>query len=214
MSVRGYIGITDATWYQHLASRPAITEINFWQPSGGRTFKVLDDGEPFLFKSHLQTQSAAVPGNRILGGAFFKGFAALTVSEAWDYFGEGNGAGSRSEMLERIKRYRRGALHEDDPVIGCVVLGDPIWLSPDQALTPPADFAKNIVQGKSYSLDEASSVLDLFLQVAAGTAGTDIGAHPDTSDAPWHYDGQTHGAPALVRPRMGQGAFQARVMAA
>jgi hypothetical protein len=31
--VRAYVGVTDQSWYQFLAARPQVTEVNFWQPS-------------------------------------------------------------------------------------------------------------------------------------------------------------------------------------
>ena len=45
--VRAYVGVTDYSWYQFLAARPQLTEVNFWQPSGAREFHVLAPGEPF-----------------------------------------------------------------------------------------------------------------------------------------------------------------------
>lgn len=50
-----YVGIADEDWFD---------EVNFWQPAGGRDFRVLEPGEPFLFKLHA-------PRNYIVGGGFF-----------------------------------------------------------------------------------------------------------------------------------------------
>lgn len=77
-----------------LAARPELAEVNFWQPSGGRQFRVLTPGEPFLFKTHY-------PHNRVVGGSFFTGWVPMKVSEAWEYFGRANGAGSLDRMLSR-----------------------------------------------------------------------------------------------------------------
>jgi putative restriction endonuclease len=46
-----WVGVTDKNWYEHL-TRLAPEEVNFWQPSGSRTFRVLQPGEAFLFKLH------------------------------------------------------------------------------------------------------------------------------------------------------------------
>jgi putative restriction endonuclease len=59
--VRAYVAVTDNTWYQFLAARPTATEVNFWQPRGGREFRVLAPGEPFFFKTHY-------PNNKVVGG--------------------------------------------------------------------------------------------------------------------------------------------------
>src|ERR1700677_2731271 len=98
--VRAYVGVTDDNWYRFLADRPAVTEVNFWQPSGAREFRVLAPGEPFFFKTHY-------PHNQLVGGGFFSDSARLRVSEAWEFFGEANGVASVEEMRARIGRYRR-----------------------------------------------------------------------------------------------------------
>ncbi len=82
--VKAYVGVTDGDWYRSLSARPDIGEVNFWRPGGGREFRALTPGEPFFFKTHF-------PHNRIVGGGFYSGFAALRVSEAWEFFNEGNG---------------------------------------------------------------------------------------------------------------------------
>jgi len=72
--VKAYVGVTDGDWYQFLAARPDLDEVNFWRPGGGREFRALSVGEPFFFKTHH-------PHNRIVGGGFYSGFAALRVTE-------------------------------------------------------------------------------------------------------------------------------------
>ena len=69
-----WVGVTDKNCYEHLL-RPAPEEVNFWQPSGSRSFRVLQPGEPFLFKLHS-------PENFIVGGGFFVRCSALPVLEA------------------------------------------------------------------------------------------------------------------------------------
>jgi len=100
--MRGYVGVTDDEWYRFLAYRPEISEaeVNFWRPGGGRQFRALTPGEPFFFKTHA-------PHNRIVGGGFYSGFAALRASEAWQMFGEANGAATLEQMRARIAHYRR-----------------------------------------------------------------------------------------------------------
>lgn len=73
--------------------------MNFWQPSGGREFRVLQPDQPFLFKLHS-------PKNYIVGGGFFVRYSPLPCSLAWEAFGEKNGVGAYAEFLARIRRYR------------------------------------------------------------------------------------------------------------
>ena len=47
--VRAYVGVTDNDWYRFLAAHPAVAEVYFWQPCGGRGFRFLTPGEPFFF---------------------------------------------------------------------------------------------------------------------------------------------------------------------
>ena len=93
--MRAYVGVTDNNWYRFLADRPGVTEVNFWQPSGAREFRVLAPGEPFFFKSHY-------PHNKLVGGGFFSDSARLRVSEAWEFFGEVSS--SRSTRRTSVRR--------------------------------------------------------------------------------------------------------------
>ncbi len=196
------MGVTDGDWYRFLVADPMITEVNFWQPGGSKQFRALERGEPFLFKTHW-------PDNRLVGGGFFEGFVRMTVSEAWDFFGTGNGTSSLQEMRTRVAKYRREQLGpDDDPVIGCILLNEVVFV--DQSMCPPGptDFSKNTVQGKTYDLGSSSSnpAVDLFVKNLAFAA--DASSHPREPRA---IDGPVFGEPRLVRPRLGQGGFKAIV---
>jgi putative restriction endonuclease len=200
--VRAYVGVTDGDWFRFLAARPNATEVNFWQPSGGREFRVLSPGEPFFFKTHY-------PHNRVVGGGFFSDSARLKVSEAWELFGESNGVASIEQMRARISHYRRVALGTgEDPLIGCLFVRDVRFFSPDVAMAPPPGFARNIVQGKSYDLAEPS-VAPYFADLMQLTLGAAV--ELDFSQ-PWHRPGPVFGDPRLAPYRLGQRSFQAVVL--
>jgi putative restriction endonuclease len=191
--VRIVIGVTDRDWLEHLRARPAITEVNFWSPSP-RAFRALTPGELFVFK-------LKAPVDRIVGGGVFAHAADMPSSLAWEAFGESNGAGSLLEMRRRIAKYRNASdARLGDFVIGCRILTDvafwpePLWLE------PPASWARTIVSFKSYGTDEPEGRA-LWEAVAERMA---LAAAP--SD-----DGPRFGAPGLVRPRLGQGAFRVLV---
>jgi putative restriction endonuclease len=204
LPVKAYVGVTDGDWYRFLAARLTLNEVNFWRPSGGRTFRVLTPGEPFFFKTHH-------PHNRVVGGGFFSGFAELRISEAWEFFGQANGTATLEEMRQRVGRYRRTPIGPgEDPVIGCIFVRDIVFLPPDTSVDPPPDFAPNIVQGKSYDLSElpARSYFEDLLRHLLGVSSTvDLGE-------PWHRPGPTYGDPRLVPRRLGQNSFQAVVLQA
>lgn len=200
--VRAYVGVTDDSWYEFLAARPQLTEVNFWQPSGAREFRVLAPGEPFFFKTHY-------PHNKVVGGGFFSDSARLRVSEAWEFFGAANGAASIEEMRARVGRYRRAPIGPaEDPVIGCLFVRDVRFFPADVIADAPPAFARNIVQGKSYDMAEPSTA-SYFADLLWLTLGTEV--QVDFSQ-PWHRPGPVFGDPRLAPYRLGQGAFKAVVL--
>jgi len=72
--MRFYLGVTDNSWYNYL-SRIFPEDINFWQPGGNSTFKILQQGEPFLFKLKR-------PFNAIGGIGFFLSHTSLQLNIA------------------------------------------------------------------------------------------------------------------------------------
>ena len=46
-----WVGVTDKNWYEHLI-RLAPEEVNFWQPSGSRSFRVLVEFADCLIGAH------------------------------------------------------------------------------------------------------------------------------------------------------------------
>jgi putative restriction endonuclease len=206
IGMRGYVGVTDDEWFRFLAARPEVSraEVNFWRPSGGNAFRALTPGEPFFFKTHA-------PHNRVVGGGFFSGFAALPVSEAWQMFGEANGVTNLQRMRERIAHYRREPIgpHED-PVIGCVFVRDVTFFADDMAQDPPPGFALNIVQGKGYDMGD-SHVERYFADLMQLVLGKAIDID---FTQPWHAPGPVFGDPRLTPYRLAQQAFKAVVLSA
>lgn len=199
--MKAYVGVTDGDWYRFLAARPDITEVNFWQPSGGRAFRVLETGEPFFFKTHH-------PHNRVVGGGFFSGFAVLPLSEAWTLFGEANGTADILSMRQRIGRYRRSEIGPgDDPLIGSIFVRDVAFYPPGMEMRAPPEFAANIVQGKSYPLAEEPAA-SYFEEALRRLLGQDV---IGDLDAVWRLPGPVFGDPRLTPRRLGQRSFQAVV---
>lgn len=189
--MRAYVGITDFDWFKHLRSIPNLEEANFWQPSGSRRFNAIVPGELFLFKLHS-------PLNFIVGGGVFTHFGQWPVATAWEMFREKNGALTFSEMRDRVVQYRRQ--EDGDFTVGCIILTGLFFLPEDQWIPIPSDWSKNIVQGKTYDLTtqpgkEIYRRLHQSKAVHIGAAATAAG----------------YGAPTLIRPRLGQGSFQAIV---
>jgi putative restriction endonuclease len=201
LTVKAYVGVTDEAWYRDLAAR-RLDEVNFWRPAGGRVFRALTPGEPFFFKTHF-------PHNQVVGGGFFSGFAALRVSEAWEFFGEANGAATIEVMRTRVARYRRRALSDvDDPVIGCVFVRDVRFLPDDRHVAAPPQWHANLVQGRSYDLAADAAYQSYFDPLLTQLFGISI----EVDDAAWHRSGPVYGEPRLTQQRLGQRSFQAVVL--
>jgi putative restriction endonuclease len=201
--MKAFVGVTDGQWHRFLAARPDIREVNFWQPGGGRGFNALQRGEPFIFKSKW------ADGNKLIGGGYFEGFVHLTVSDAWEFFGEGNGVDSFDEMRQQIGRYRQHPIaSNEDPVIGCILLNEVRFIDSSRVVDTPLDFSPNIVTGKSYVVGERNSnpVIDLFVrEIALAVEVKSDLPHPRMIDGP------VFGEPRLIVPRLGQGGFKSLV---
>ena len=195
-----FVAITDGDWYQYLrARRSQLDEANFWQPSGGRRFRAIDFGEPVLFKLHS-------PRNYIVGGGFLANFEVLPYRIAWAFFGEANGAPDVVEMRRRIAKYRRV---DDDPradfEVGCIMLAATFFFDEEEWIQVPADWAPNIVQGKTYDTAEALG-RRLWDEVSTRLHAQNVGERPGIAG-----QGELYGDPVLTCRRLGQGSFRALV---
>jgi putative restriction endonuclease len=209
MPVKLVVAVTDRDWFEHLRSNPQIGEVNFWSP-GTAAFRALEPGELFFFKLHA-------PENFIAGFGVFAHANTLPLpsSLAWEAFGEANGASSLAEMRARIARYRRAAPNDrTDFLIGCRVLAPTFFFEDRDWVEVPSNWSRNIVSFKTYTTDDPEGMrlwevaqpylaglppIPSFSGVSEGPAMTFVGrAEPPSG---W-------GQPALIRPRLGQGAFR------
>ena len=189
-----YVGVTDNDWYHFLSQLENVDEVNFWQPGGNQLFKALRPGELFLFKLHS-------PQNFIAGGGFFTHASILPVSLAWEAFGEKNGAASFAEMRSKILQYRGSRTDpREDFDIGCILLQNPFFLAERDWIPIPPDFHRNIVQGKTYDVDSAAGK-DFWDAVRL-----QLRSQPVPRDQ--IGEGEVFWNSALVRQRLGQGAFR------
>ncbi len=191
-----WVGVTDENWYDFLYQRNP-DEVNFWQPSARPLTHALIPGTPFLFKLHS-------PHNYVVGGAFFVRFSVLPASVAWAAFGGNNGAASQSDLLARLGRLARGRV-AGGTSIGCNILVEPFFLPEPDWIPIPADWAPNIVRGKTYDSTERYGA-ELWAQVLHQLEGRDTRAQSYQAD-----DRARYGAEYLARARLGQGTFRVLV---
>ena len=144
--MKGFVAPTDHGWYEFLRRRPELEEVNFWRPGAG-PFAALQPGEFFFFK-------LKAPQNAIGGFGQFARFARLPVWQAWDLFGAANGASDVYELMARLERLgpRPDIPARLDRVVGCVAIAFPVFFPPDEWVTVPSDWSRNIVSGRNYDL--------------------------------------------------------------
>jgi putative restriction endonuclease len=194
-----YVGVTDYDWFTFLSRQPGLEEVNFWKPGGQQRFAALPPGGPFLFKLHS-------PRNFVVGGGFFVHFSFLPTSLAWETFGVSNGARTLAQMRARIEKYRRTTPSSEDYQIGCILIGAPFFFAEDEWIPVPSNWERNIVQGRTYDLlrspgEELWAAVQERLAARLPTLPVEYVAEPAGA----------YGAPAEVRPRIGQGAFRVLV---
>ncbi len=191
MAIKLVVAVTDDDWFNLLRQQLLLKEVNFWAPSD-TNFRALQPGELFLFKLHA-------PVNKIVGGGIFAYATSLPLSLAWESFGVANGATTLTEMRRRIARYRRAGVDDrSDFAIGCRILTQPFFFDEHDWLNPPRSWSPSIMTLKTYSTANDEG-LALWAAVSQRIA----------RNAPFVTEpGQRFGAPQLVHPRLGQGAFR------
>lgn len=196
-----YLGVTDTKWFNFLKqSHPE--DVNFWQPGGNSRFRVINRGAPFLFK--LKS-----PVNAIGGIGFFSSHTFLPLSVAWDTFNTRNGCASFVDFNHSIRSYRKDK-GNGNPVIGCIVLTDPIFFREEDWIDVPKNWAKSIVQGKSYDTNETigndlwqkvESMVQMYLSDRQGVNNKSPLMVEEPADS-------LYGNSILRKVRLGQGAFR------
>jgi len=136
----------------------------------------------------------------------------MPLSLAWEAFGTKNGARTLPEMRDRVLQYRRHTRSEIDPIIGCRVVVQPVFLPEPLWIPQPDSWARSIVVGKTYDTD-TSEGLRLWEQVMAAAQATPAAQQSGVAEEQALYTppGSRYGAPHLIQPRLGQGAFRLAV---
>lgn len=159
----------------------------------------MGEGETFAFR--LKS-----PRNKVGGYGTFAQSSILPIKTAWEAFGIKNGVLSLEAFVAAIARYRSDEVVTSSTFIGCRVLVEPIFLPPELWFDVPSSWARSIVQGKGYSEEsDEGAALWTGLSTAVHAVGTVSGQGFSDVDRP------RFGAPTLVAPRLGQGAFRVTI---
>ena len=95
--VKGAVAVTDIDWFEFLRARPALDEVNFWQPSPRQVR--IQPGTPWFFKAKARI-------NKIVGGGFFAHYTSMPAAMAWECFGEKNGAADYETFARTVSGLR------------------------------------------------------------------------------------------------------------
>lgn len=187
------IAPTDFGWYRHLLGLGRIEDANFWTPSAQRAFRG-EAGAPFLFK-------LKAPRRAICGFGLYVRYSRLPDWLAWECFGQRNGCASFDEMRARIGGIRsrmnyRPTRQSDE--IGCIVVTQPTFFAEADWIPQPRDWPERSLTPVTRELDdpEWQRVWNACLERAAAPVMEEL------------IEVERFGAPRLVRPRLGQGAFR------
>ena len=192
-----FVANTDNAWFDFLSSEPAVTEVNFWWP-GEMAFRAIQPGELLVFR--LKS-----PRNKIGGFGVFSSHSLLPIQLAWDSFGHANGVSSFEALRTAIAEYRTDNAIGPMTNIGCTILVEPIFFPSDLWFDVPLSWSRSIQRGKVYSTDNAEG-LKLWNQLQDAAQMCMATVSSEMAEVQARY-----GAPALITPRLGQGAFRVAV---
>ena len=205
--MKGFILNTDPDWYTSLRSKPALDEVNFWQPNGGRPLNTIETFGPVIFRL-TKRPTPSLPrslGGLVCGYGFYASQRSFPAWYAWELFGDKNGAPDRNSFLANLQQLRQKESKgpPDAWEIGCLLVAQPVFLEPDALLEPPSDWSPRIQGGKTYdlSLGEGRRIWE-SLQALSG--GQRLAGEPAASG--WRE--------ATTKVRIGQGIFRAEVIEA
>lgn len=164
----------------------------------------------FLFKLHNKKSTGE--NGEIVGGGYFSHYDKMSISEAWDRYGRGNGRVSLETMQKSLKNMQEKINTQSGVKIGCIILENVFFL--DKWIQEPADWGKSIVSGKKYSTDTEIGA-DLYHRVNEGIKGKqksdiEIIEEIETEVSNLALEGKER--VALVKTRVNQSIFRERLL--
>ena len=193
-----FVANTDNAWFDFLSLEGNLAEVNFWWP-GETNFRALQQGELLAFR--LKS-----PRNKIGGFGIFSNYSRLPIQIAWETFGRGNGVSSLEGLRSAIAQLRTNISVVPSTDIGSTVLVQPVFFPSHLWFDVPESWSTSIQRGKRYSTDnvEGLQLWDHLLETAKLCVTTNAPGFSSPEQVRF-------GAPTLITPRLGQGAFRVAV---
>lgn len=128
---KGYIGITDNNWAEFISNNN-INTVNFWCKR--HSFKAIEKGDIFFFlKKNNYSEKKQRLERKVVGYGIFEKFEVLSINNAWNKYGIGNGCSSIKLFSDKINNMYN--LKGNEVEIGSIILHDvvmfaePVYLS-------------------------------------------------------------------------------------
>jgi hypothetical protein len=148
---------TDPEWIEILRREDVRQTANFWRKDKRRL--ALAQGANFYFK--LQGD------NVVVGRGKFSEMHTMTIEQAWDAYGVGNGAYGLEQLAEKAHHVLNIPPAED--LINCIVLDDLEFLQPNDFYVVSHDlFPSNILGAKFFTDDELTELSARFDTASSG----------------------------------------------
>ena len=135
-----------------------INKANFWCKK--RSFKAIEEGDIFFFlKKNNPQENKEKLERKLVGYGIFKKFEVLSIKDAWDIYGIGNGCNNINSFIDKINNMFE--LNSDEAKIGSIIVDgivmfeEPIYLS-----RVGIEFSNAIVSGKTITIEEVNSILN------------------------------------------------------
>lgn len=142
---------TDPEWVETLRREDVRQTANFWRKD--KRHLGLSEGANFYFK--LRGHDVVV------GRGKFSGLAQMSISDAWETFGIGNGVNSLEQLRERAHKVLN--VPSGDEEISCIILDDLEFLEPKfYYRVSKEQFPPNILATKFFSDDELADLSRRF----------------------------------------------------
>lgn len=208
-----YVGITDTNWVSVLReeyyNRKLGKYVNFWTP-GTREFKAIEPGDMFLFKLHNRKSTGE--NGEIVGGGYFSYYEKLSILDAWEKYGRGNGRDSLQQMQESLHGMQEKNNIQSSIEIGCIILENAFFL--DKWIEEPSDWGKSIVSGKRYTTDTkiGAEIYNTVNEVKKENSNSDSEIVYEIEMEMDNLSLEGRERVALVKTRVNQGIFRERLL--
>lgn len=144
---------TDPDWIKTLRTLSPDVQVNFWRK--GTNALNIPLGSWFYFNERRT--------RNIVGRGVLIGYEVLTIKEAWNRFGIGNGVSNLTQL--EVRAFEILNVQGENLEIGCILLSELQFLMPgEEYVISPDDYAPQIVGPKYFEDNQLPELTQKFIQ--------------------------------------------------